>query len=108
MNEIMKLIGFVHILDGMQGTCSGIMRSMGAQLVVSIFLFVAFYVFGLPVGISLLLKTSLKLEGYFLGISAGMVILIIMQNIYIFRIDWVVMASKVRSRFQLNNLLLGY
>jgi hypothetical protein len=46
-----------------KGTAAGILRSVGAQLFSSIALFIAFYVIGLPIGISLLLKTNLKLFG---------------------------------------------
>lgn len=73
------------------------MRSIGSQFFASIFLFVAFYVIGLPIGISLLLKSSLKLKGYFLGMSLGLVVLVILQCIYIFRLNWDKMAEKAFS-----------
>ena len=47
----------------LKGTAAGILRSVGAQFYCSIILFVSFYVIGLPIGISLLLKTSLELYG---------------------------------------------
>jgi len=92
-------MGLIHVLDGIQGTCSGIMRSMGAQLIVSIFLFIAFYLIGLPVGLWLLLKTSVKIKGYFFGIGAGLIIIIIMEHVYLFRINWAAVAAKVSLNF---------
>ena len=51
------------MLDGTQGTCSGILRSLGEQGIVSVFLFISFYIVGLPLGVGLLLNTSMELYG---------------------------------------------
>ena len=42
---------------------SGIFRAVGGQFYDSLFLFIGFYLIGTPIGISLLLKTSLMSYG---------------------------------------------
>ena len=72
----------------LKGIGQGIIRSVGGQLYSSIVLFTGFYVFGLPIGISLLLLTSLRTLGYYIGVISGSFVLIIFQYVYIYRIDW--------------------
>ena len=47
----------------------GVIRGAGKQLVGTILTFVGFYVVGLPLGVSLMFKTHLKLKGEQCGFS---------------------------------------
>jgi Na+-driven multidrug efflux pump len=58
---------------------------------------IGFYVFGLPIGLSLMLKTSLELHGFWIGLLVGDVVLITMQIIYVYRINWTEEAEKVKE-----------
>ncbi len=61
--NLIKVLAIFHLFDGTQGFNGGILRAVGAQLYASIALFVGFCVVGTPIGISLLLKTNLKVYG---------------------------------------------
>lgn len=68
--------------------------------------FIGFYVLGLPIGLTLMLKTSLRVygmhiskisktflmifyfKGFWVGIAIGSTTLVIMQLIYTWRINW--------------------
>lgn len=89
-SNVLKLVALVHIGDGLQCTgqgyiccfflnrvyiflsiwiiniIKGIIRSVGGQKYSTLALFIGFYIFGLPIGLSLLLATSLKSYGNFI------------------------------------------
>jgi Na+-driven multidrug efflux pump len=74
------------------------LRSIGAQKNSLFFLFIGFNLFGLPIGISLLLKTPLKSYGFYIGTIIGCTVLIILQYNYILRINWQYEAEKVQKK----------
>lgn len=78
-----------------KATASGIIKSIGGQKWGSIMNIIGFYVFGLPLGLSLMLKTSLQLYGFWIGLIVGDLVLIAMQIVYVYRIDWIEEAQKV-------------
>jgi hypothetical protein len=47
----------------LKGIGAGILRSVGAQFYSSVFLFIAFYCISLPIGLSLMLYTKLRVLG---------------------------------------------
>ena len=55
--DLIKIIAFLHLFDGSQGSNAGILRAVGAQLYGSIVMFIGFYVVGTPIGLTLLFKT---------------------------------------------------
>ncbi|CAF1007163.1 unnamed protein product [Brachionus calyciflorus] len=93
-SSLLKFVSLIHILDGFQGTNSGILRACGFQLYSSIFLLIGFYFIGSPIGLSLMLTTELKIFGFFSGIFVGCSVLIILQFFFIFRVDWTELARK--------------
>ena len=78
---------------------AGILRSVGAQIYISILMLVGYYVIGSPIGISLLLTTELKDYGFFVGISTGTFLVVFFQAVYAMRIDWNSEAKKVSNSF---------
>ena len=95
--DLIKIIAFLHLFDGSQGSNAGILRAVGAQLYGSIVMFIGFYVVGTPIGLTLLFKTNLKSYGFFIGVFIGLVTLIILQVYYIVRIDWIEKAKEAHE-----------
>lgn len=58
----------------------------------------SFYGVGIPAGVYLLLKTDFKVTGYWMGFVAAAIFLLIMQVVFIYRIDWVKNAQKAFDR----------
>jgi MATE family multidrug resistance protein len=82
---------------------SGVIKAVGAQLYGAIMTFIGFYLIGLPIGLTLMLRTHLKVYGFWIGILCGISILSLMQIVYTLRINWKKEASKVKkdsSQFQ--------
>lgn len=65
--DLIKILAFIHLFDGVQGCNGGILRAVGAQLYGSISMFIGFCVVGMPIGTALLLKTNLKSYGKILN-----------------------------------------
>jgi hypothetical protein len=92
------------------------LKTVGAQLHGAIMNFIGFYVVGLPIALSLLLRSSLENFGkilfkftgrifvigfYYLGFWFGIIIgtssLVTMQLVYLYRLDWEKEARIVKS-----------
>lgn len=106
---------FINYFFNKQGNFGGIIRAIGGQMYGSIMNIIAFYVIGLPISISLMLKTSLTIlgnnslnfnnllliefffeyKGFWIGIIVGSGSLVLMQIFYALRIDWKKEALKV-------------
>lgn len=89
----------VHFFDAVQVCGGGILRALGAQIYGVIIAIVAYYLVGLPVGLYLLLKTPVKVVGFWIGILFSSLILFVFQMIYICRVDWIQQAKIVKKNY---------
>jgi multidrug resistance protein, MATE family len=60
--------------------------------------FIGFYVLGMPIGLALMLKTSLKVFGFWIGIIIGSGTLVIMQILFTTRINWKKESESVQEK----------
>jgi Na+-driven multidrug efflux pump len=87
--------------------CCGILRAVGAQFYSSVVMFFSFYVIGASTGLVLLLKTTLQVWGFYIGIFFAEFVLVSLQVLYITKINWKKMAQNVKYFFyKFFNLLL--
>jgi len=70
--KIMGICAIYQIPDGICTVCSGILRGCGKQRIGAASALIAYYVIGLPVGLSLAFHTSLGLAGAWYGIVLGL------------------------------------
>ena len=61
--KLLQLIAVVHVLDGTQGMCCGVLKAVGAQLYSSIIMFISFYVIGSGASFYLLFNSKLAVTG---------------------------------------------
>lgn len=95
---LLKFLAFAHILDALQGYNGGVIKAIGAQSYGFMMVIISFYAIGIPVGIFLLLKTNYIVTGYWIGFAAAASILLIMQAIFMYRIDWAKNAQLAYER----------
>jgi hypothetical protein len=81
---------------------------VGGQVFSSIFLFVAFYCVSAPIGLGLLLGTSLGVAGFYIGVFIGLVVLVALQFAYIYRINWYTKSIEVFSNVAFTNTLIEF
>lgn len=74
---------------------NSIMRSVGDQSILAFVTFFSYFCIGLPLGAYLLLRTKLKGLGFLIGIFTGMVLSLLSQLSYTFRVDWIQKAQMV-------------
>jgi MATE family multidrug resistance protein len=68
----MPYVASFQVADGLAGACGGVLRGQGRQHLGAAFNLVAYYVLALPLGVSLALKTSLGLQGLWIGQVVGL------------------------------------
>ncbi|RNA42349.1 multidrug and toxin extrusion 2-like, partial [Brachionus plicatilis] len=94
----LKFIAFAHLLDALQGYGGGVLKATGLQFYGFLMVTLSFYGVGIPVGIYLLLKTDFQVTGYWMGFVTAAIILLVMQGLFIHRIDWIKNAQKAFDR----------
>lgn len=67
VSKVMPLVASFQVADGLAGSCGGVLRGQGRQHLGAVFNLVAYYVLALPMGVSLAFKTSLGLQGLWIG-----------------------------------------
>lgn len=97
-SRTLKFVSIIHFMDGAQGFFSSIIKSVGGQFYGSIIVFVSFYINGLPLGIYLMKKTDLRILGFWMGFLTAGIVLVILQIIFISRIDWIKSAKQAHDR----------
>lgn len=82
------LVAVLQIFDGVASVASGILRAQGLQKIGGIVNFLAYYAFAVPLALILTKFTDLKLEGLWLGIGSGMVLIGLIESLVILNSDW--------------------
>lgn len=93
----LKMLALVVLFDGMQISGFGLMRSVGAQKHGLLIAFVGFYCIASSISYPLLLKTDLKIFGFWIGYCAGALCMFVAQMVYLTRLDWTKTADVVKN-----------
>jgi MATE family multidrug resistance protein len=75
----------------------GVILGCGHQLFGAILNFISFYIVGLPLGITLALKTTLSSVGMWIGLLCACYIQTTCSVIYVLRLNWEKQSKKVGS-----------
>ncbi|CAF0883680.1 unnamed protein product [Brachionus calyciflorus] len=103
VSKPLKFLGVIHVFDELQVCGGGILRALGSQTFGVIIAFIAFYLISLPIGLYLLLNTSLTVTGFWIGFSCAAFFLLLCQVVFIFRVNWeekAKMASELALRMK--------
>lgn len=88
------LVSVLQIFDGLASVASGILRAQGLQKIGGVINFVSYYAFAMPLALVLTKTTNLKLEGLWLGIGSGMILIGVIETIVILTCDWESVLQK--------------
>ncbi|EPQ52991.1 MOP flippase [Gloeophyllum trabeum ATCC 11539] len=95
VSKVMPLVASFQVADGLAGSCGGVLRGLGRQRVGALFNFVAYYVLALPMGISLAFRTSLGLQGLWIGQVVGLFIVGLgLYGVVWLKTDWELEVRK--------------
>ncbi|XP_032803354.1 multidrug and toxin extrusion protein 1 [Petromyzon marinus] len=95
---IMPVCAAYQLFEGIVVVSGGILRGGGRQKVGAVANFMGYNVFSLPIGISLMFCTSLRVIGLWIGMLVGLVMLCIFMIFYVCQLDWKAMANEAQER----------
>jgi MATE family multidrug resistance protein len=71
--QVLPLVAFVQVFDGLSAGAHGILRGIGKQSIGGPANLFAYYVISLPLSMTLLFRFGWKLEGLWLGLVVGLI-----------------------------------
>ncbi|BHF62771.1 hypothetical protein SprV_0200575700 [Sparganum proliferum] len=86
--EVFPLTAFFIFFDAQTGVLGGVLRGAGMQRIGAVTVLLAFYLIGGPVGIGLLMATSLRVLGLWIGFLIGIVVCTLTYVVFCLRINW--------------------
>uniref|UniRef100_A0A9L0J350 Solute carrier family 47 member 2 n=1 Tax=Equus asinus TaxID=9793 RepID=A0A9L0J350_EQUAS len=104
VSQVMPVFAPFHLFDALAGTCGGILRGTGKQKIGAILNVVGYYVFGFPIGVSLIFAAKLGIIGLWSGLIVCVFFQAIFYMVYIFRIDWNRVAEQAQVRAGLKGI----
>lgn len=94
---VLPVMGFYMLFDSVSGTCAGILRGSGRQILGAGIVFCG-YVIALGIGIPLMFLTSLNILGFWIGLSIALMIVAITESTIVYRMDWEEESKKASKR----------
>ncbi|XP_042770812.1 multidrug and toxin extrusion protein 2-like isoform X2 [Panthera leo] len=98
VSQAMPIFAPFHLFDALAGTCGGILRGTGKQKIGAIMNAIGYYVFGFPIGVSLMFAAKLGI----IGLWSGLIVCVFFQALFylvlIWRTDWERVAEQAQVR----------
>ncbi|KAK6146826.1 hypothetical protein DH2020_020695 [Rehmannia glutinosa] len=98
LTDMAPLLCLTVILDTIQGTLSGVARGCGWQHIGAYINLAAFYLFGIPIAITLSFWLNLRGKGLWIGIIFGATLQTVMLALITCCTNWDKQAAKARER----------
>ncbi|XP_012583062.1 PREDICTED: multidrug and toxin extrusion protein 2-like [Condylura cristata] len=93
------LAGLINVTElGAQGTSSGVVRGTGDQKMGAILNAIGYYVFGFPIGLSLMFAANLGIKGFWTGIIICVFFQCLFYLVFIYKINWNQAAEQAQVR----------
>uniref|UniRef100_K1QXG8 Multidrug and toxin extrusion protein 1 n=1 Tax=Magallana gigas TaxID=29159 RepID=K1QXG8_MAGGI len=92
------LLAIFKFFEIYQIMCTGILRGIGFQTFGAVVNFIGNFLIGLPVALSLMLASPLRVAGAWWGLIAGAVVLCVAFTIRVISVDWKQESIKARKR----------
>uniref|UniRef100_A0A8D2B7X2 Multidrug and toxin extrusion protein n=1 Tax=Sciurus vulgaris TaxID=55149 RepID=A0A8D2B7X2_SCIVU len=103
VSQVMPIFAPFHLFDALAGTCGGVLRGMGKQKIGAILNAIGYYVFGFPIGVSLMFAAKLGIIGLWSGLIVCVFFQALFYLIYILRTNW----NRVAEQAQIHAGLKG-
>lgn len=96
--QVMPAVAVMQVFDGLSAGAHGLLRGIGKQAIGSPVNLIAYYLVSLPLSIGLAFGLGMKLEGLWIGITAGLIIVSIIEYLYLWKVDWNKAADEAADR----------
>ncbi|OLN81010.1 putative transporter YDR338C-like protein 2 [Colletotrichum chlorophyti] len=98
-NNSMLAVAAFQLIDSIISGCNGVLRGLGLQSVAAFVVFAVNYLAAVPLAVWLELGSpGLELDGAWIGLGGGMVVIAIIECIYLRIIRWQDCVESVRAR----------
>ncbi|XP_004868860.1 multidrug and toxin extrusion protein 2-like [Heterocephalus glaber] len=98
VSQVMPIFAPFHLFDALAGTCGGVLRGTGKQKIGAILNAIGYYVFGFPIGVSLMFAAKLGI----IGLWSGLIVCVFFQALFylvcILRTNWNRAAEQAQVR----------
>ena len=95
---VMPLVAVMQVFDGLSAGAHGLLRGIGKQSIGGPANLIAYYVISLPLSLGLAFGAGWKLEGLWIGVTVGLVVVSAIEYIYLWRTNWHDAAREAASR----------
>lgn len=96
-SDVIPLVALFQIADAMNGCCGGVLRGMGRQHIGATVNIVSYYLFALPLGLSLAFQHGCGLKGLWMGQCIALWSAGLLQWVIVFYTKW---PEEVRKAFK--------
>lgn len=98
VSDLMALLAFFEIFDCLGAIAGGILRGMGRQSIGAFVNVPCYYVFGLPIGLTLTFKADYGLYGIWIGMLIALVLVAGIEIFFILRTNWDQLLDRTEAR----------
>eukprot|EP00042_Codosiga_hollandica_P058320 m.877289 g.877289 ORF g.877289 m.877289 type:complete len:653 (-) comp59827_c0_seq4:215-2173(-) len=98
VTQLLVILAVLQIFDGLQGTCSGILRGCGRQKLGATINVLGYIGCGVPLAVVLAFQQNLETQGLLFGLLAGVSIQALLMLLAISRTNWTLEACKAAER----------
>ncbi|KAJ0165524.1 putative transporter [Colletotrichum tanaceti] len=97
--DSMLAVAAFQLIDSIINGCNGVLRGLGRQSVAALIVFAVNYLAAVPIAVWLELGSpALELDGAWLGLGGGMVVIAVIECVYLKVIRWQDCVESVRER----------
>ena len=86
--EASPIVAFMQVFDGSSAVASALLRGVGRQEIGSYANLAAYYIVALPISFALGLGLDWKLPGLWAGVTVGLFLVTVAENMYLYKYDW--------------------
>ncbi|KAB5523917.1 mate-domain-containing protein [Coniochaeta sp. 2T2.1] len=96
--RVMPVVAFMQVFDGLAAVSHGLLRGIGRQEIGGYVNLAAYYIVALPISFGLGFGLDMKLTGLWAGVTAGLILVSIIEYWVIYRADWDRSVDEAQER----------
>ncbi|XP_004648003.1 multidrug and toxin extrusion protein 2 [Octodon degus] len=98
VSHVMLIFAPFHLFDALAGAGGGVLRGIGKQKTGALLNVISYYVFGFPIGVSLMFAAKLGIIGLWSGLTVCVFIQALFYSVCILRTNWSRVAEQAQVR----------
>ncbi|ODA76326.1 hypothetical protein RJ55_08171 [Drechmeria coniospora] len=96
--KVLPLVAVMQVFDGLGSGAHGLLRGIGKQSIGGPANLIAYYVISLPISLGLAFGLDWKLEGLWIGVTVGLIVVSSIEYPYLLKTDWHKAAAEAAAR----------